>query len=38
VSEYLGKWQFFIGIIALFGIGYYVGATIMRKKVLSQVE
>ena len=38
VEGYIGKWQLFVGIIALCAILYYTGASLMRKRVLSQVE
>jgi len=34
----VGKVQFFIGLIALFGIVYYVAASYMRRRVLKEMD
>lgn len=38
IGEYVGEIELFIGLAALFGILYYVGASIMRRKVLEEIK
>lgn len=38
LETYLGRWQIAIGVIALSGLVYYGAATLMRRKVLAEVE
>ena len=38
ISDYLGKGETFIGLAAILGIIYFVGASMMRKKVLKEIQ
>lgn len=38
ISDSLGKGQIFFGLLAIFGILYYLGASFMRRKVLEEFK